>query len=246
MVNNSAYWQTLYQQSQQLDLQQMAVQHMEVNRDLSKPASVDSRLASWLPSPAKGVKRLILERQGGEQVSRATSIVAYAADSQFSSHSHPKGEEFYVLFGTFSDQHGDYPAGSYVRNPPGSAHSPFSRQGCLIWVKLQQFAPGDKQRVVIDTLHNAPMNTTDQYGELELFKAYEQVSIIQPQSDMVLPAARLAQGIEILVLAGVIQVNDSVYQQGQWLRFPQQSKQHIVAFSGCRLLLKIGHLTLND
>ncbi len=137
MANTKEYWQVLYEQSQEVNLENTQVQHMELNHHLDLTALVNTRLSSWLPSPAQGVKRLMLEREGGEKVSRATSIVAYAANSQFSSHSHPKGEEFYVLFGTFSDEQGDYPAGTYVRNPPNSAHKPFSREGCLIWVKLQ-------------------------------------------------------------------------------------------------------------
>jgi len=128
----TSFWQQLYQQSQRVDLQHMPVEHIQLNHDLAQSASIDTGKASWLPSPAKGVARLLLEREGGEKTIRATSIVAYAANSQFAAHAHPKGEEFFVLAGTFSDQHGDYPADTYVRNPPGSSHQPFSREGGLI------------------------------------------------------------------------------------------------------------------
>jgi hypothetical protein len=242
MIEKATYWQALYEQSQQVNLENMQVDHMEVNHHLDIPALVNTRLASWLPSPAKGVKRLMLEREGGEKVSRATSIVAYAPNSQFSSHSHPKGEEFYVLFGTFSDEHGDYPAGSYVRNPPSSAHKPFSREGCLIWVKLQQFEPVDSQHIVIDTEQNRIKNDKQCDNENILFNDYEQVSIIEPTDDQVLPVTWLVNGIEILVLSGVLQVNNSHYQQGHWLRYPANSEHFIVALAGCRLLIKVGHL----
>ena len=98
--------------------------------------------ASWQDSPMPGVKRYMLDRVGSE-VARATSLVRYAAGPHFESHTHHGGEEFLMLEGVFSDQYGDYPAGTYIRNPPGSAHAPFSREGCVLFVKLWQFAALD-------------------------------------------------------------------------------------------------------
>jgi len=48
-----------------------------------------------------------------------------------------------VLEGVFSDEHGDYGAGMYVRNPVGSKHTPFSKDGCAILVKLWQYPAED-------------------------------------------------------------------------------------------------------
>jgi len=125
--------------------------------DLRINADFDQRVVippvtdyAWVPSPCPGVWRHRLDRIGGE-LARATSIVRYAPGSQFSEHTHGGGEEFLVLDGVFSDEHGDYPAGTYVRNPPGSKHTPFTREGCTIFAKLWQFSPGDAQKVVLDT-----------------------------------------------------------------------------------------------
>src|SRR5215470_8306328 len=104
---------------------------MELNADFSKCAVVHAARVSWVPSPIAGVERRMLDRIG-EEVSRATSIVRYAPHSHFSAHTHGGGEEFFVLDGVFSDEHGDYPAGTYVRNPIGSSHSPHSDPGCTI------------------------------------------------------------------------------------------------------------------
>ena len=104
----------------------------------------------WCASPLPGVERHLLDRVGGE-VARATSVVRYAAGSRFERHTHGGGEEFLVLDGVFSDEHGDYPAGSYVRNPPGTSHTPYSVEGCTLFVKLRQFAPDDLQPVRADT-----------------------------------------------------------------------------------------------
>ena len=106
--------------------------------------------AGWQPSTEPGVHRHRLDRIGDE-VARATSIVRYNAGSRFARHTHGGGEEYLVLDGTFSDESGDHPAGTYVRNPPGTSHAPFSREGCTLFVKLWQFAQGDDEPVRIDT-----------------------------------------------------------------------------------------------
>ena len=104
----------------------------------------------WVPSPMAGVLRRPLDRVGGE-VARATSLVRYAPGSQFKRHEHGGGEEILVLDGVFSDEQDDYPAGTYLRNPPGTGHAPHSRDGCTLFVKLWQFAAHDTQPVIIDT-----------------------------------------------------------------------------------------------
>jgi hypothetical protein len=115
---------------------------MKLRADPTVSERVPFEAVDWVASPEAGVERKMLERDGDE-LARATSIVRYAAGSAFAAHVHDRGEEFLVLAGTFSDENGNYPAGSYVRNPPGSRHRPFSTDGCTLFVKLRQFAPGD-------------------------------------------------------------------------------------------------------
>ena len=124
---------------------------LNLNDDFSRRVVAPVSDAAWAPSPQPGVERRMLDRVGGE-VARATSVVRYAPNSRFERHVHGGGEEILVLEGVFSDEAGDYPAGTYLRNPPGSAHAPFSREGCVLFVKLWQFAQGDLQTVRIDTL----------------------------------------------------------------------------------------------
>src|SRR6059058_5957976 len=107
---------------------------MRINADFTKRASVHAGAADWVQSPMAGVERRMLDRIGDE-VARATSIVRYAPGSHFSPHTHDGGEEFLVLEGVFSDEHGDFPAGSYIRNPPQSRHTPGSERGCVLFVK---------------------------------------------------------------------------------------------------------------
>lgn len=117
-----------------------------LNADRRRMALVHAAQLPWRPSPQPGVQRRPLERIGDE-VALATSIVRYAAGARFTRHAHERGEEFLVLDGVFSDEHGDHEAGTYVRNPPGSAHAPFSDRGCTILVKLRQMHPGDQGAV---------------------------------------------------------------------------------------------------
>src|SRR6201997_1940116 len=130
---------------------------MKLNADFDARAVIHAARLDWTPSPLLGVDRRMLDRIGDE-VARATSIVRYAPHSRFPSHTHGGGEEFLVLDSVFQDEHGDYPAGTYVRNPPASSHTPGSEPGCTIFVKLWQFDPDDRTPVRIDTsaLGSAP------------------------------------------------------------------------------------------
>src|SRR5271154_662991 len=123
---------------------------MEINADFSQRAAVHAASLAWTASPIPGVERRMLDRVG-EEVARATSIVRYAPESHFPPHTHGGGEEFLVLDGVFQDEHGDFPAGSYIRNPPQTHHTPGSAPGCVIFVKLWQFDLADRTHVRIDT-----------------------------------------------------------------------------------------------
>ena len=196
----------------------------------------------WQASPMPGVDRRMLERVGSE-VARATSIVRYAPGSQFSAHTHTGGEEFIVLEGVFQDEHGDYPAGTYVRNPPTSSHIPRSDEGCVIFVKLWQFEPDDRQHV------NIPIPTN---AEQVLFKnAIETVSqqVIEPYAHIDLTENG---GIEMLVLSGeLIEASEEnqaeVLAQYTWLRIPCGERfQAKAGANGANLWIKTGHLSHVD
>lgn len=121
-----------------------------VNAEFAQRVVIATDTLPWIPSPQAGVERRLLDRIGSE-VARATSLVRYAKASTFPAHQHGLGEEFLVLDGVFSDEHGDYPRGTYVRNPPGSRHTPRTEPGCIILVKLRQMQPSETARIVIDT-----------------------------------------------------------------------------------------------
>ncbi len=123
---------------------------MKIRADFSQRVALHLHEAEWTPSPQAGVHRIMLDRIG-EEIARATSFVRFDPGSSFPFHEHGGGEEVFVIDGVFEDEYGRYPAGTYLRDPIGSSHSPFAKDGCTIFVKLWQFAPGDQTRVVIDT-----------------------------------------------------------------------------------------------
>jgi len=214
-----------------------------VNADLSARAVVDSNEVEWLASPEEGVERRPLERDGGE-VARATSIVRYAADSRFSEHTHGGGEEFFVLSGTFCDETGEFPAGSYVRNPPGSHHRPFSREGCTILVKLRQMRDDDTARIVVDT-NTAEWQAGESAGHhvMPLFEAPdERVTLEKLDEGTTIPAAEAEGGDEIFVLAGSFHDEHGTYAKGTWIRNPAGTRHAIETPEGCMLWIKRGHL----
>ncbi|WP_200902934.1 cupin domain-containing protein, partial [Pseudomonas fluorescens] len=58
---------------------------MKLNSDLSQRVVVEPSSLQWVDSPATGIQRQLLERDGDE-VARATSIVRYAPGSAFENH----------------------------------------------------------------------------------------------------------------------------------------------------------------
>lgn len=186
----------------------------------------------------------MLDRVGGE-VARATSIVRYAPDSAFSQHTHSGGEEFIVLDGVFQDEHGDYPAGTYVRNPVGTHHIPRSEPGCTIFVKLWQFDPADQEQIAVDLNTAAMTPVSDQPGtsrHVLAIRNYEQVAL-----EMWEPGANVTiiheGGVEMLVLQGEITLDGVSYSQHDWLRFPpDEITQVSTGENGAKLWIKRGHL----
>lgn len=216
---------------------------MLINADFSRRAVVAPHQYQWVASPQRGVERVMLDRVGAEQA-RATSIVRYAPDSYFPRHEHPGGEEIFVISGTFSDEDGDYPAGWYLRNPPGSGHQPFSREGAIIFVKLRQMRVREQQHGVrIDTRDPAAWQSQGAREVCTLFSdEFEQVCLQRLAPHEILFAKRVG-GVELLVLAGEVVTDKQSYAYGSWMRLPASELPDIAAGAqGATVYLKTGHL----
>ncbi len=206
-----------------------------IRADFNKCVAVVTASESWVPSPQPGVDRIMLDRIGGE-VARATSLVRYAPQSRFNAHRHDQGEEFLVLDGVFSDEYGDYPAGTYVRNPPGSGHAPRTQTGCVIFVKLRQMPEDETERVVIDT-GRSPFN-----GRLELYSRVGGETVAMERLQQGESLAIGDGGAEILILDGGLEDDQGAYGRRDWLRIPAGAAAHFVSRSGALIWVKRGHL----
>lgn len=217
---------------------------MEINADFSRRVAVHAARLPWVPSPMAGVERRMLDRIGDE-VARATSIVRYASGSRFSPHTHGGGEEFLVLDGVFQDEHGDYPTGSYVRNPPTSRHTPGSAPGCVLLVKLWQFDPADRKEIKVTSEGMAYASVAGRPG-VELVPLFrddsEDVRLEQwsPGAPIVL---KVPGGVEVLVLDGAFEEGGESFKRLSWLRLPTGGVLQATAGpQGCRTWIKTGHL----
>jgi len=216
-----------------------------LNADFTQRVVIATNTLPWTPSPQAGVERRLLDRIGGE-VARATSLVRYASASAFPAHQHGLGEEFLVLDGVFSDEHGDYPKGTYVRNPPGSSHTPRTAPGCTILVKLRQMQLSESARVVIDTaaaawapgeapgLSRLPLHLDRDTGERVALERFAPGTHL---SDVDCPG-----GEEIFLLSGTLKDEYGSYAAGTWIRNPAGFRRRLESSEGATYWVKRGHL----
>jgi ChrR Cupin-like domain len=218
---------------------------MNHNADFDQRVIVHTDKLEWIASPMKGVDRRMLDRIG-EEIARATSVVRYAPDSHFSPHVHTGGEEFLVLEGVFQDEHGDYPVGSYVRNPPQSSHTPGSGPGCVILVKLWQFDLEDRQGVRLDTSKMIPIRSDDneRVSVIPLFKDLREevrIEIWEPDTPILIDSPL---GLEVFVLDGDFEHEGELFRKGSWIRWPCGDRfTALTAHAGARVWTKRGHLS---
>lgn len=218
---------------------------MRLNDDFSKRVVVRPDDYHWQPSPMPGVERMMLDRIGDE-VARATSIVRYAPNSEFSPHEHGGGEEFFVLDGVFEDEHGKYPRGTYVRNPIGTAHRPsIGPDGATIFVKLHQFAVEDDRQFAIDTRQQAwHPGLVEGLSVMPLHQfGTEHVALVRWAPNTQFKPHQHWGGEEIFVLAGIFHDEFGSYPAGSWLRSPHLSAHNPFTLEdGATILVKTGHL----
>ncbi len=217
---------------------------MQLHSDFTQRVVVLPHQQQWQASPMPGVSRMLLDRAGGE-VARATSLVCYEAGAGYHRHQHDGGEEILVLDGVCSDEHGDYPAGTYLRNPPGSSHTPFSTAGCLLLVKLWQFSATDNQQLVLDSKKSTFLPGSAAGLSVLPLHEFDGVSTALVRFA---PHTRFHPhvhpgGEEILVLEGVFCDELGDYPAMSWLRNPRYSQhQPFTGEEGALIFVKVGHL----
>lgn len=217
-----------------------------INGDLSVRAVADTGQMEWTPSPSGTVWRKRVHLVGPPESGQVTSVVRYEPESTFPSHDHPEGEEILVLEGVFSDEHGNWPAGTFLLNPEGFRHAPFSDRGCLLFVKLRQYPGLDRRHVAVDTgrlawqpgpapgVSRKLLYRQDGFSDeirLERFDAGADPGVVAYD-----------HGAELFVLEGALEDGEGGYLRGTWLRFPVGSTHHPSSRSGCVVYVKTGGL----
>jgi len=218
-----------------------------LNLDFTQHVIMNTHSMNWQASPSGGVSRKPLARENKES-GHATSVVRYEPGASFKRHEHPFGEEILVLDGVFSDETGDYPKGTYFRNPPGSGHAPFSKEGCVLFVKLCQFQKSDTQAIKIDT-NNTPWLPGQ--GGLQVMPLhnhlYENTALVKWPANEIFKPHRHYGGEEIFVISGTFCDEHGQYPAGTWLRSPHMSQHHPFVEEETIIWVKTGHLiTLDD
>ena len=219
---------------------------MIINMQFEQRVVINTNDHPWQPSPASGVWRKPLAREEAER-GHATSVVRYDPGASFPHHGHPLGEEILVLEGVFSDEGGDFGAGSYFRNPPGSSHAPFSRSGCVLLVKLHQFLPNDSAQVCIDTSRASWLPGRGNLKVMPLHEfAHEHVALVSWPVGEISQPHRHPGGEEIFVLSGELKDEFGVYPRGTWLRSPHMSEHTPYVNQETVIWVKTGHLSVVD
>ncbi|MDY7096546.1 MAG: cupin domain-containing protein [Pseudomonadota bacterium] len=222
---------------------------MLVNADFDAPVTIRPQDRRWVPSPTGGVERCMLDRVSLDgavgEVARATSLVRFAPGSSFPTHTHGGGEEYLVLDGTFSDETGDFPTSTYVRNPIGTAHAPHTKDGCTIFVKLHQFSNDDTLGFDVDLA--GQLASAPEIGGVRETLLHstedEQVRAVALEAEAMLDHDGVG-GAELLVLEGALVVLGDDWPSGTWARQPDGVP--LVARAGpegATLWIKTGHLT---
>lgn len=207
----------------------------DVRADFHQAVSLAPADFQWVSSPQAGVERVMLDRVGDE-VAVATSLVRYAPGSRFPAHEHGLGEEYLVLEGEFGDEHGRYGPDTYVRNPPGSRHTPFSEPGCVIWVKLRQFHPDDQWQLVTDVALPMP---PDGYSLRKLHEFQgEVVTTVAAQGTSTVTFPALDRVQEVLIIDGAVRWRERTLNAWGWLRVPAGEALEFDALVPSRLLHK--------
>lgn len=213
-----------------------------INGDLGVRAAADTESMEWTPSPSGTVWRKRVHLVGAPESGQVTSIVRYEPESSFPAHDHPEGEEIFVLDGVFSDEHGDWPAGTYLLNPEGFRHAPYSKEGCLLFVKLRQFPGRDREHVVVDTselewqpgrapgISLKPLYAQRGYSDTMRLERW------QPGADA--GVVSYEHGAELFVVEGSFGDEQGDYGKGSWLRLPAGASHHPQSAEGCLLYIK--------
>jgi anti-sigma factor ChrR (cupin superfamily) len=197
----------------------------------------------WRNAEDSGVQRKILV--GGNGHAEGTAMFErFAPGARRAASDDPRCTEILVLEGSYADEAGRYPAGTYLRNPPRFADAGSSDEGCLLFVRRGAGVDADLARVVVDTASAAWRPGLVAGLTVLPLHAHgtEHVALVDWQPGTFFQPHSHFGGEEILVLAGEFADEHGKYPAGTWISSPHLSRHTPFSTKGCRILVKTGHL----
>jgi anti-sigma factor ChrR (cupin superfamily) len=217
-----------------------------INGDMQRRVALSATAMQWQQAPHGSVWRKRLHLVGPREAGQVTSLVRYEPNSEFPEHGHPEGEEIFVLDGMFHDEHRVSPAGTYLLHPEGFRHRPASPEGCLLFVKLRQYAGEARDYVTLDT-QEMQWQASEQAG-IEVKVLYKAAGFPdRTRLERWAPSTSLEKrvypgGAEIFLLSGTLVDEKGTYDRYTWLRLPADASHAPHAPHGCEFYIKTGAL----
>ncbi|MDJ0798813.1 MAG: cupin domain-containing protein [Calothrix sp. MO_167.B12] len=221
---------------------QLQWQPKQINNNLLTHAAVLPTSLIWYQTTFTGIWFGCFESDHETQDHPVTMLTRFDAGGFFPLHGHPGGEEILVLQGNFADETGVYPPGTYMLNPEGFIHLPYSDEGCLTFVKLRQHGGKTRQRVKTN-IYDSPWQSS-QNPQIEFTTLYQQMGY--PEKIWVerwQPGTKLSNVVEteikeIFVIEGTVTDNNGNYPTGSWLRYPPNYSYNLASETGCLIYVK--------
>ena len=204
-----------------------------MNSDYEQKALIDTNTIQWQETQVKNVFKKILAIKDKEE----TSLIRLNEGSVLNQEQKINSVEIFVLEGTYINEYGEYPQGTYLRLPEENEALVKSDKACVIFRKTNFFT--DKQKIIIDT--NATLWLQGQ-GNLEVMPLYEQTALVKwPKGERFIPHKHWG-GEEIIVLKGVFMDEYGEYPKGSWIRSPHLSEHFPYVNEETIIFVKTGHM----
>lgn len=221
---------------------QLEWQSQKINSDLLVRAAVLPTTLTWHRTNYTGIWFGCFESDCEVQDHPVTMLTQFDPGGFFDLHGHPGGEEILVLQGNFADETGVYPPGSYMLNPEGFIHHPYSENGCVTFVKLRQHGGKTRQQVKTNIY-----DLSWQKGvipEIEVKPLYQQMGFPEKvwierwQPGTALSNVVESEVKEIFVIEGIWSDEWGDYPIGSWLRYPPDLPYSPSSTTGCMVYVK--------
>ena len=217
---------------------------MNINDDIRKKVVVHPRNKQWTAEHSGMCETLYLDLVDKVKPV-ATKLVRISPSSILPPEMIGGGKEVLVLEGTYNDQRGEYPTGSYMRFPPGTKQEAFTDKGCLLFVKTWQFEPTDRKRVNIDAFRAEMKRPRKRQGVVlqQLYSDYREDVRIEHWERNHRLVIHQCNGLEVLLLSGEFFEPSASYKPLSWVRLPPgRPLKVVVGDQGVRVLIKESHL----